>query len=48
MPCILLAALMSLLLIWKHSSNIGRLARGEEPKIGDNKIGDSNKAGTGA
>lgn len=44
----LLAALMSALLIWKHSSNIRRLARGEEPKIGDNKIGESNKAGNGA
>ncbi len=43
----LLAAIMSALLIWKHSTNIGRLARGEEPRIGENKIGDS-KAGTRA
>jgi acyl phosphate:glycerol-3-phosphate acyltransferase len=31
----LLAALMTGLLFWKHSSNIRRLAQGEEPKIGD-------------
>ena len=37
----LLAALMSGLLIWKHRSNISRLMRGEEPKIGDTKIADS-------
>lgn len=43
----LLAGLMSALLIAKHASNIGRLTRGEEPKIGDNKIGDA-KAGTRA
>ena len=29
-----LAALMTLLLLWKHRANIGRLRRGEEPKIG--------------
>ena len=29
-----LAALMTILLLWKHRANIGRLKRGEEPKIG--------------
>jgi len=33
-PEALLAALMTLLLLWKHSANIGRLLKGEEPKIG--------------
>ena len=42
-----LAGLMSVLLIWKHSGNISRLAKGEEPKIGDNKTG-VTKAGTSA
>ena len=42
----LLAAIMSALLIWKHAGNISRLAKGEEPKIGDNKNG-SLKAGPG-
>ena len=32
-----LAALMSALLIWKHSANIRRLANGEEPKIGNGR-----------
>ena len=41
----LLAALMSGLLIWKHRSNISRLMRGEEPKIGDTKIADSKARG---
>ncbi|MEQ1578870.1 MAG: glycerol-3-phosphate 1-O-acyltransferase PlsY [Hyphomicrobium sp.] len=35
----LLAAVMTGLLMWKHSSNISRLTKGEEPKIGDHKIG---------
>lgn len=30
----LLALLMTLLLMWKHSANISRLLKGEEPKIG--------------
>jgi glycerol-3-phosphate acyltransferase PlsY len=30
----LLAALMSLLLLWKHRTNIARLIAGEEPRIG--------------
>lgn len=34
-PEALLAALMTGFLFWKHSSNIRRLAKGEEPKIGD-------------
>jgi glycerol-3-phosphate acyltransferase PlsY len=29
-----LAALMTLLLLWKHRANISRLIKGEEPKIG--------------
>lgn len=29
-----MTGLLALLLIWKHSANIGRLMRGEEPKIG--------------
>jgi glycerol-3-phosphate acyltransferase PlsY len=29
-----LAALMTLLLLWKHRANISRLMKGEEPKIG--------------
>jgi glycerol-3-phosphate acyltransferase PlsY len=29
-----LAALMTVLLVWKHSANIARLRKGEEPKIG--------------
>jgi len=33
-PEALLGGLMSILLIWKHRSNIQRLLRGEEPKIG--------------
>ncbi|WP_273220426.1 glycerol-3-phosphate 1-O-acyltransferase PlsY [Hyphomicrobium zavarzinii] len=33
-PEALLALPMSLLLIWKHSANISRLLKGEEPKIG--------------
>ena len=33
----LLAAVMSGLLIWKHSGNIRRLANGEEPRIGGRK-----------
>lgn len=43
----LLAGLMSGLLIWKHSGNISRLAKGEEPKIGGSKIA-TTKAGTDA
>jgi len=30
----LLAAIMTLLLLWKHSANISRLLKGQEPKIG--------------
>lgn len=30
----IVAAIMTILLLWKHRSNIGRLMRGEEPKIG--------------
>jgi glycerol-3-phosphate acyltransferase PlsY len=30
----MLAAVMSVLMLWTHRSNIGRLLRGEEPKIG--------------
>lgn len=33
-PAALVAAIMTVLLLWKHRSNIGRLLRGEEPKIG--------------
>ena len=33
-PAALVAAIMTVLLLWKHRSNIGRLMRGEEPKIG--------------
>lgn len=33
-PLALLAAIMSVLLIWKHAANIQRLFKGEEPKIG--------------
>lgn len=33
-PTALVAAIMTVLLLWKHRSNIGRLLRGEEPKIG--------------
>lgn len=33
-PTALVAAIMTVLLLWKHRSNIGRLMRGEEPKIG--------------
>ncbi len=33
-PESLLALLMTLLLLWKHSANISRLFKGEEPKIG--------------
>lgn len=33
-PESLLAFLMTLLLLWKHSANISRLLKGEEPKIG--------------
>jgi glycerol-3-phosphate acyltransferase PlsY len=33
-PEALLASLMTLLLLWKHSANIRRLLAGEEPKIG--------------
>jgi glycerol-3-phosphate acyltransferase PlsY len=33
-PESLLAAVMTLLLLWKHSANIRRLLNGEEPKIG--------------
>ncbi len=33
-PESLLAVLMTLLLLWKHSANINRLLKGEEPKIG--------------
>jgi glycerol-3-phosphate acyltransferase PlsY len=29
----------ALLLLWKHRSNIGRLVRGEEPKVGRGKGG---------
>ena len=32
--CGLLAAVMTAFLLWKHSTNIQRLLRGEEPKIG--------------
>ena len=28
---------LALLVVWKHRSNIGRLARGEEPKVGRSK-----------
>jgi len=33
-PEALLALIMSLLLLWKHESNIRRLLKGEEPRIG--------------
>jgi len=33
-PVALVAAIMTVLLLWKHRSNIARLMRGEEPKIG--------------
>jgi glycerol-3-phosphate acyltransferase PlsY len=33
-PEALLALFMTLLLLWKHAANIGRLLKGEEPKIG--------------
>jgi glycerol-3-phosphate acyltransferase PlsY len=33
-PAAMLAAVMSVLLLWKHQGNIGRLMRGEEPRIG--------------
>jgi glycerol-3-phosphate acyltransferase PlsY len=33
-PAALLATLMTALLLWKHRANIGRLMKGEEPKIG--------------
>jgi glycerol-3-phosphate acyltransferase PlsY len=33
-PVAILAAIMTALLLWKHSANISRLMRGEEPKIG--------------
>lgn len=33
-PVALVAAIMTVLLLWKHRSNIERLLRGEEPKIG--------------
>jgi glycerol-3-phosphate acyltransferase PlsY len=34
LPAALVAATMTVLLLWKHRGNIGRLMRGEEPKIG--------------
>jgi glycerol-3-phosphate acyltransferase PlsY len=34
MPEALLGALMSTVLLWKHSANIKRLLAGEEPRIG--------------
>jgi len=33
-PAAILALLMTALLLWKHRSNISRLIKGEEPKIG--------------
>jgi glycerol-3-phosphate acyltransferase PlsY len=33
-PVALVAAIMTVLLLWKHRGNIERLRRGEEPKIG--------------
>jgi glycerol-3-phosphate acyltransferase PlsY len=33
-PAAILAAAMTALLLWKHRSNISRLLKGEEPKIG--------------
>lgn len=33
-PVALVATIMTVLLLWKHRSNIARLMRGEEPKIG--------------
>jgi glycerol-3-phosphate acyltransferase PlsY len=33
-PEAMLAAAMTVLLLWKHSANINRLLKGEEPKIG--------------
>lgn len=33
----ILAAFLALLLYWRHQSNIARLLKGEEPKIGDKK-----------
>jgi glycerol-3-phosphate acyltransferase PlsY len=30
---ILLGSLLALIILWKHRSNIGRLVRGEEPKM---------------
>lgn len=33
-PAALVASIMTVLLLWKHRSNISRLMRGEEPKIG--------------
>lgn len=34
LPAAILATAMTALLLWKHRSNISRLIRGEEPKIG--------------
>jgi glycerol-3-phosphate acyltransferase PlsY len=34
LPAAILAAAMTALLLWKHRSNISRLMKGEEPKIG--------------
>ena len=34
---VLCTAIMSLLLIWRHAENIGRLAKGKESKLGKKK-----------
>ena len=43
-----LFALMSVLLLWMHRANIGRLRRGEEPQIGQAQISQSKGEPAGA
>jgi acyl phosphate:glycerol-3-phosphate acyltransferase len=42
MALVPLLAALALLIVWKHKDNIGRLLRGEEPKIGKSKPASTN------
>ena len=36
-PVVLCAVLAALVIIWRHQANLARLARGEEPRLGEKK-----------
>jgi len=42
-----LTLLLAVIIWWAHRANIGRLIRGEEPRIGGDKAADKSEAGAG-